>query len=132
VWCRIKSRNRWPKRFCSASSVRAGKWIFLRKRASWCWRCPKKYRPEVGTHPGRLASACPVSNPAFAQVVGGQLHLNLVAGQNADVVLTHLAGNMSRYYVPIFQFYPEHRIRKGINYLTFHFNVIIFCHSSPV
>src|SRR5690606_15701045 len=66
-----KIKNRWPKRFCAASSVRAGKWIFLRKRASWCWRCPKKYRPEVGTHPGRLASACPVSNPAFAQVVGG-------------------------------------------------------------
>lgn len=54
-----------------------------------------------GSCKGRqLASA--ISNSPFTQVIRGQLNSNFVPGQNTDVVLSHLAGDVSRYNVPIF------------------------------
>ena len=37
----------------------------------------------------------PKHDSAAGQIVGGKLHLHLVAGQNADEVLAHLAGDVA-------------------------------------
>lgn len=37
----------------------------------------------------------------FGEVVGGKLDCDFVAGQDADVVLAHFAGDMRRHYMAV-------------------------------
>lgn len=67
-------------------------------------------------------------NTSFSQVIGSHLYLNLVAGKNADVVLAHLARDMSNNNVVIFQLYAESGVWKGIDNLSLKFNVVFFRH----
>ena len=52
----------------------------------------------------------------------------LVTGEDSDIVLAHLAGDMSGYYVAIFQLYSEHGVRQGFDDLAAHFDVVFFRH----
>ena len=65
----------------------------------------------------------------LAQVIGGQLHGNFIAAQNANVVLAHFPGNMSHHFVPVFQPYLECGIGHGIDNRAFHFDMFFFRHA---
>ena len=55
-----------------------------------------------------------VDNPAFAEIVRRQLHGDAIPGENANVVLAHLPGNMCGHDVSVFEFNPERRIGKRL------------------
>ena len=52
----------------------------------------------------------PVHDAAPGQVVWRKLHDDAVLGQDADVVLPHLAADMGEYLVSVLQLNAEHRI----------------------
>ncbi len=72
---------------------------------------PKNLR-SAGTACGALVTACQVTegDAALGQVVGRHLQRNLVARQDADVVLAHLATRVSNQLVPIVQGYAKARV----------------------
>ena len=72
--------------------------------------------------------AGPVGNPPLAEIIRGQFNGDLVTTQNPDVMLAHLARNMGRHDMTVFQFDPEHGVGKGLGDGSFHFNVFFFCH----
>lgn len=55
-----------------------------------------------------------VDDPSLTQVVRGQLHANLIAGNNSDKVLSHSARDMCEYFVTRFQLHPETRVRQRL------------------
>src|ERR1700730_9702812 len=58
----------------------------------------------------------PVHDAAPGQVVGRQLHHHPVLGQDADVVLPHLAADVSEHLVAVLQLNAEHRIGQGLDH----------------
>ena len=71
-------------------------------------------------------STSPVGNTSLAQIIGCQLHRDLIAGKNANVVFAHFAGYMCRDDVTVVQFHSEHCIRQRLDDFAFHFNMIFF------
>ena len=69
-----------------------------------------------------VCSLVAVDDAASGEVVRAQLDDHSVLGQNADVVLTHLAGNVAKHDVSIAQFHAEHRIRQGFDNRAFDFD----------
>ena len=67
-----------------------------------------------------------VGDSASCQVVGRELYLNLVAGEDADVVAPHLSGDMAQHIVTVFEFDPEHGVREGLGDGAFEHNRIFF------
>ena len=59
-------------------------------------------------------SQLPVSS-YFDPAVRGELYLNLVAGQNTDVVHSHLSGDMRQYLVAILELNTKHGVRKRLD-----------------
>src|SRR3954453_22421546 len=57
-------------------------------------------------------SLVPVGDPTSAEVVGGELHLDAIARQDADVVHAHLPGDVSQHLVAVLELDAEHRIRQ--------------------
>src|SRR6056297_3573423 len=53
-----------------------------------------------------------VVDPTLGQIVGGHLNLHLVACQNADAVLAHLACRMCDDLMAVLKLDPECRIRQ--------------------
>ena len=53
---------------------------------------------------------------------------HLVAGQDANVVLTHLSGNMGYDLMAILELNSEHGIWQGVDDRAFHRNDVFFCH----
>src|SRR5689334_4213054 len=53
------------------------------------------------------------------QVVRGELHLHLVAGSDADVVHSHLPGDVSKHLVPVLQLDTEHGVRQRLDHRSF-------------
>ena len=70
----------------------------------------------------------PEHDPGLGQIIRRQLNRHLVPGQDADIVHTHLAGDESVDYVPVFQFDLEGRIGEVFNNLALHFDEIFFRH----
>lgn len=60
-------------------------------------------------------SLVPVDDAATGQVVGAELHDHPVLGEDADVVLPHLSGDVREHHVPVAQLHPEHCVRKGLD-----------------
>src|SRR5581483_3973367 len=71
-----------------------------------------------------LFSAVSVGDATAAQVVGAQLHLDLVAGEDADVVLAHLPGDGREDGVPAVELHPEHRARERLDDLAFNLDLL--------
>src|SRR6476646_10788332 len=67
-----------------------------------------------------------VGDPAAGQVVGRQLHLDLVAGEDADVVLAHLPGDGREDRMPAVDLHPEHRAGEGLGDLNVDIDLVIF------
>src|SRR3984957_8867473 len=57
-----------------------------------------------------------VHNAAPGQVVGRQLHHHPVLGQDADVVLPHLAADVGKHLVAVLQLNAEHRIGQRLDH----------------
>src|SRR5574338_559829 len=51
-------------------------------------------------------------DPAAGQVVRAQLHHDPVLGEDPDVVLSHLAGDVREHLVTVGELHPEHRVRE--------------------
>src|SRR4051794_32252847 len=60
----------------------------------------------------------PVDDATAGQVVGRELHDHAVLGQDADVVLAHLAADVGEHPVPVLQLDPEHRIGQRLDDAT--------------
>src|SRR4029453_19212440 len=65
------------------------------------------------------------------QVVGGELDQHLVAGEDADAVLAHLAGGMAEDLVAVLQLHAEHRVGQQLDDLPAHFEKFFLGHSHP-
>src|ERR1700739_235046 len=79
----------------------------------------------------------PVHNAAPGQVVRRQLHDHPVLGQDADVVLPHLAADVGQPLVTILQLNAEHRIGQRLDHATLDlYGAVFLCHNlrdpSPV
>src|SRR3954451_21611439 len=60
----------------------------------------------------------PVDDATAGQVVGRELHDHAVLGQDADVVLTHLAADVGEHPVSVLQLDPEHRVGQRLHDAT--------------
>src|SRR3954465_6896212 len=60
----------------------------------------------------------PVDDATAGQVVGRELHDHAVLGQDADVVLAHLAADVGEHPVPVLQLDPEHRVGQRLDDAT--------------
>src|SRR5688500_5869466 len=73
-----------------------------------------------------------ISDPALAQVVWGHFDLDLVARQDADVVLPHAPGDVRDDFVAVLELHPEHGVRERLGDRALEFNDVIFGHAFPV
>lgn len=74
-------------------------------------------------------SSGPEYNATPRQVIRGELYSYLVPGQDADVVHTHLSGDVSQDHMPILELDPESCIRQVLYYFALHLNYVVFCHT---
>src|ERR671916_2361750 len=71
-----------------------------------------------GGAPRRRRSLVAVDDATAGQVVGRELHDDAVLGQDADVVLPHLAADVGEHPVPVLQLDPEHRVGQRLDDAT--------------
>ena len=57
----------------------------------------------------------PVGDAASGEVVGRELHLDAIPGEDPDVVHPHLSRDVGEYLVAVLQFHPEHGVRQGFD-----------------
>src|SRR5262245_11563034 len=67
----------------------------------------------------------PVRNATTRQIVGGQLDLDPIAGQDADEVQAHLARDVRQHAVAVVELDPEHRVRQGLDDLPLHLDRVV-------
>ena len=91
---------------------------------------PLVFRLTAARRGQRLSAA--VDDAALGEIVGRHLDGHLVAGENADVVLTHLSGNMGGHDVTSLQLHAESSVRQSLDDFAFHLNRIFFRHPLPV
>src|SRR5262245_57693108 len=96
------------------------------------WRLITRQRSHIGLTEGRTfmgvkpwrSGAVSIGDPAAGQVVRRQLDLDLVPGEDADVVLAHLPGDGRENVVATVQLHAEHRARKGFGDLALHLDLL--------
>src|ERR1700749_2322702 len=80
--------------------------------------------------PGCVKSSLrPEHDASTTQIVRGQFHGHLVAGEEADVVHPHLSGDVTENHVPVLQLHTKRRIGKILENLTLHMNDVVFRHA---
>ncbi len=79
-----------------------------------------------------VRSAAAVDDAALGQIVRRHLDGDLVAGEDADVVLAHFPGDMRSHNVPGLELHPERCVRQSLDDFAFHLNRIFFRHPQPV
>ena len=62
----------------------------------------------------RDRSLVAVGDTSSGEVVRSEFHLDLVAGENADVVHSHLSRDVRQHLVAVLEFDPEHRVRERL------------------
>lgn len=55
------------------------------------------------------------NNAPSGQVIRTELHHHTILWEDPDVVLTHLARNVSEDLVPVGELHPEHSVRKSLH-----------------
>ncbi len=110
---------------------------FLKLQSSLSYLLPFNGKKLTATIAARgSGSRCRTSldmaerDAALGQVVGRQFQRHLVTGQNADVVLTHLAVGVSDEFVTVIELDTIASVRQNFEHLACHFNQIFFCHIS--
>jgi hypothetical protein len=68
-----------------------------------------------------------VGDTTSLEVVWSELYLDAVAGEDTDVVHPHFSGDVSQYFVAIFEFNTEHGIRKGFGNGPLQYDRVFFC-----
>jgi hypothetical protein len=94
---------------------------------------PRRGQPdgEAVTYSRPLLVA--VDDPAACQIVGAQLYDHAVLGEDADVVLAHLAGDMGKNLVTVRQLDAEHRVGESFDHGSFDLDdTVFFGHSLTV
>src|SRR3954469_12050197 len=72
----------------------------------------------------------PVDDATAGQVVRRQLHDHAVLGQDADVVLSHLAADVGEHPVSVLQLDPEHRVGQRLDDATLDLDgPVLLCHA---
>src|SRR5690606_9344455 len=87
-------------------------------------RATNSPRESTGTRPPLLVS---VGDPAPAQVVGRDLDLHAVTGQDADAVLAHLAAEMPEHLVAVVECDAEVTPLQGLLRASFEDECVVFC-----
>src|SRR3954465_3437545 len=91
-------------------------------------RLMTRQRSHMGLTDGRtFMSAMPIGDPTAVQVVRAQLHLDLVARQDADVVLSHLPGDGCEHGMAAIDLDPEHGAGQGLDDLSFDLDLLFLC-----
>ena len=93
-------------------------------RPSGCALCLPTGRPVAGRPP--IRSLVAVGDPTPGQVVGGDLHLHLVPGEDPDTVHPHLSRAVSQHLVPVLELHSEHGIRQRLYDRPFQHDGIFF------
>ena len=76
-----------------------------------------------------VALLVPVHDAAPGQVVGRQLHHHAILGQDADVVLPHLAADVGEHLVAVLQLNAKHGIGQGLDHATLDlYGAVLFGH----
>src|SRR5262249_33223112 len=75
-----------------------------------------------GTRPSLIA----VDDPPAGEIVRGELHDDPVLGQDADVVLPHLAADVGQDLVTVGELHPEHGVRQGLDDAAFDLDGTVF------
>src|SRR5437868_12253190 len=68
----------------------------------------------------------PVGDATPAEVVGRELHLDPVAGEDPDVVHPHLPGDVRQHFVAVLELHPEHGVREWLDDRPLHEDRIVF------
>src|SRR5690606_9859589 len=76
--------------------------------------------------PGRLFRA--EHDPGPGQVIGRELHRDLVARKHPDVMHAHLARNMAKNHMAVFQLDAECSVGEVLDDLALHLNDVVLCH----
>src|SRR5579871_1060427 len=106
-WCRLRAPRRGDESPCTCHkfSSRLPELSF-----QLLFPCRESYDSQT-----KLKLFVPVYNPAARQVVRRKLDGHLIAGQNADEVLAHFAGDVRQHLVLVLQLHAEHRIRQRLD-----------------
>ena len=70
-----------------------------------------------------------VDDAPASEIVGRQLHRDLVPGQNLDEVHPHLARDVGEHLVSVLQLDAEHRVGKGLDDRPLDLDTLFFRHS---
>jgi translation initiation factor IF-1 len=62
--------------------------------------------------------AVPVDDARAVEVVRRQLDADAIAGQDADAVAAHLAGDVAEDHVVVVELHPEHGVRESLDDLA--------------
>src|SRR3954454_8072900 len=76
---------------------------------------PRGPGPDQAWRPLATRLLVPVDDPTAGQVVRRELDHDPVLGEDADVVLPHLAADVGEDLVPVAQLDPEHRVRERLD-----------------
>src|SRR6476620_1396250 len=94
-----------------------------------------RQRSHMGLTDGRTfilgSSPMPVGDPAAAEVVGAELDLDLVPGEDSDVVLPHLPGDGREHRVAPVELHPEHLARERFDDLAFDLDLLFLGRQIP-
>src|SRR5438105_15896553 len=75
------------------------------------WRRMTLHFSQMGLTLGRTFISCSfvaVGEPAPRQIVGRDLHLDTVSGQDTDTTHSHLSRAVAAHVVPVLELDPEH------------------------
>src|SRR5579859_1111797 len=92
-----------------------------------CERCRliTRQRSHMGLTDARtFISTVPIGDTTAVEVIRAQLHIDLVARKDADVVLAHLPGDSRENGVAGVELHPEHRARESLDDLAFNLDLL--------
>ena len=69
------------------------------------------------------------NDPSLGQVIRGHLQRDLIAGKDADEVLTEFSADVGQNDGSVLQLYAEHGVGKLLHNNTLQFNDICFGHN---
>src|SRR3982751_3246900 len=92
-----------------------------------------RQRSHMGLTEARtfISSTLSVSDSTAREVVRRQLHLHLVAREDADVVLSHFPRDLRQHLVAVVQLDAEHRAREGLCDLAFDLDLVVLLRQLP-
>src|SRR6267143_1204984 len=79
---------------------------------------------------GRRAVLVSIDDPPAIQIVGRQLHRDLVPGQDLDEVHPHLARDVRQHLMAVLQLHSEHRVRERLDDGALDLDAFFFRHSA--